>query len=774
MMGKADTAWRGVVSLAWLMGMHCAAQEFDFGNAAVADPATLSKQLPELAKAVIAVYRDDDRAKYLDNLFRLQIVAGRYADAAKTLADLRTLRTKAGPPQSAANIIQYEIFAKAKAESENGSPFEETFSRVFRERFSALDDRTSALVIRAIDSYQSPLQQRLNQALEQQKSKNSISLSDALILLRAYQIDQTYRSLRPLAAPLFAEDDHRRYIIDQDIQIRTPDNATICVMVIRPRSLSGRLPTLLSFTIYADPSSPLEVRPMLDEARRAASNGYAAVVGLTRGKGCSPDKPIPYEHDGADAAVLIDWISAQDWSDHRVGMYGGSYSGYTAWAAAKRMPKPLKAIAVGAPVAPAIDVPMEGNVFENFVYPWPFYTTNNQTLDNATYNDTKRWDRLNHDWYVSGRAYCELDKIDGTPNPIFRRWIAHPSYDAYWQSLIPYKKDFARIKIPVLETAGYFSGGPGAATYYFTEHYKYNPSAEHYFLIGPYDHFTAQTGTIGLLSTRTVISGYELDPVAHIDMVELRYQWFDYIFKGAPKPALLQDRVNYQVMGANVWKHARSLAAMANQKIKLYLNAARSGNAFQLTRRKPAGSDFINQTVDLANRTDVDRISPASTLVGSDAIVSRKLEPWNSLEFVSDRFPKPIEVSGFFSGRLDFVANKKDFDFCIQFYELTPQGDYVLLLYYMQRASYAHDRSQRRLLTPGQRTRLDFNTERITSRQFQAGSRLIVMLGIIKQPDIQINYGTGKDVSDETIADAKEPVKIEWFNDSFVDIPVRR
>jgi hypothetical protein len=49
----------------------------------------------------------------------------------------------------------------------------------------------------------------------------------------------------------------------------------------------------------------------------------------------------------------------------------------------------------------------------------------------------------------------------------------------------------------------------------------------------------------------------------------------------------------------------------------------------------------------------------------------------------------------------------------------------------------------------------------------------VVLLNIIKQPDFQINYGTGKDVSDETIADAGEPLEIRWFGDSFIDLPVR-
>jgi len=62
----------------------------------------------------------------------------------------------------------------------------------------------------------------------------------------------------------------------------------------------------------------------------------------------------------------------------------------------------------------------------------------------------------------------------------------------------------------------------------------------------------------------------------------------------------------------------------------------------------------------------------------------------------------------------------------------------------------------------------------LTSRKFQPGSRLVVVLSLLKQPDVQINYGTGRDVSDESIANAKEPLKVEWFGDSFIEVPVRR
>jgi hypothetical protein len=41
-------------------------------------------------------------------------------------------------------------------------------------------------------------------------------------------------------------------------------------------------------------------------------------------------------------------------------------------------------------------------------------------------------------------------------------------------------------------------------------------------------------------------------------------------------------------------------------------------------------------------------------------------------------------------------------------------------------------------------------------------------------PGQQINYGTGRDVSDESIADAGEPLAIRWLDGSFVELPTRR
>jgi hypothetical protein len=108
-------------------------------------------------------------------------------------------------------------------------------------------------------------------------------------------------------------------------------------------------------------------------------------------------------------------------------------------------------------------------------------------------------------------------------------------------------------------------------------------------------------------------------------------------------------------------------------------------------------------------------------------------------------------------------------------YELLPSGEYVQLFEpYLFRASYARDRVHRHLLRAGERQQLPFRSERLMSRKLQSGSRLVLVLGVNKRPDQEINYGTGNDVSEESLADGKVPVKIRWYSGSYIEIPVQK
>ena len=754
-----------------LLSLLCApgaqAQTFPLSRADVADSSALSRSMPRLAAEVLAVYRDSTRPRFLDNVARLRILTGEYREAAAALAAARARRATLPDhtPQDRAVNIQYEIFTHARATAvSNRRPFADAFADAFRATFARLDDRAAAWAARSLLVGPRTVANDLRWATPDLTSRTHVSLQEALTLLRVYSAVESYRAFAGLPAALVAEDDARRYVIETGVSVKTPHGATVCAIIVRPRATQPRLPALLQFSIYADSIASMR------EALLAASNGYAGVTGFTRGKACSPDRTVPYLYDGVDAAALIEWIAAQPWSDGRVGMYGGSYSGFTAWAAAKHMPKALKAIMVGAPVAPAIDVPMEGNVVWSFVYPWPFYTTNNRWLDNETYSDNARWNRLYREWYRSGRAYRDLEQIDGTPNPWFREWLAHPTVDAYWRNTIPQGTEYAPITIPVLQTAGYFFGGPGAATYYFLQHNKHNPSARHYLVIGPWDHFQAQRGVVTALGdTATFFAGYVIDRVARVDLVaDLRYQWFDHVLRGGPLPGLLKDKFNYQVMGANEWGHAPSIAAAANGRLRFHLSPARARGRFTLSETPVANKATIEHVVDLADRTDIDAAR-------GGGLVDSQIDTADAVVLVSEPLTDALEVNGLLSGHLELITNKKDFDFTVTLYELTADGQYFQLPPYTSRASHVASLSVRRPLTPGKRERLDFRSHlRPVSRRVGPGSRFVVVLAVVKNARQQINYGSGKAVSEESIADAGEKLTIRWLGGSYIDLPVRR
>jgi len=567
------------------------------------------------------------------------------------------------------------------------------------------------------------------------------------------------------------EENGKQYLVQDSVLITARDGAKLALILVRNKELMAPETTILHHTVYARHDD-------VDDAKEVVDKGYIGVISYTRGKAHSPETIVPYEHEANDVYDIIDWISKQPWSNGKVGMYGGSYTGFVQWASMKHKVHPaLKTIVPSVAVAPGIAEPMENGVYQNFHYPWWHYVTNNKYLDTTLYFNGKRWNDLNMNWYEKGTSYKTMDSLDGLPNPSFKKVSEHPTYDAYWQDMTPYKEEFAHINIPILSTTGYYDGGQIGSLHYLKEHYKYNKNAEHYLVVGPYTHFGAQR-----VPDKTIM-GYEIDPVAQINITELIFNWFDYIFKGAEKPALLKDKINYQVMGANTWGHASSFETVATDTLKFHFSNLRSGVDFNSTYdsgnhginqhfslTKSANSDdYIEQKIDLADRGKYTWNSS-----GGGNLVSETLTVGEGFSFATEVFTSDVELSGSFHGALEVAINKKDFDCTILLYEQTADGQFFSLsLPYVGRASLSKDIEKRQLLTPNEKTSFSFTNVRMTSRRISKGSRIVVVLNGIKHPFYQINYGTGKDVSDETIADAKEPLMIKWYNDSFIKMPIK-
>ena len=769
------SAWlpRGVPALLalWLWMTASPAQQLDFRAPLNTRDPGLAAAMRDLAVRILPVYQESDDTRYLNNLSALQLVAGSIDSAWSTRQSLleRRRAQDSGKPVRQAVIIDLYLRARSIA-AQASLPFAEAYARAYQQTVPPLSDldafTLNEWLARPVYRFRDVLQRSLDQARQQPR----LSTDQAIALVWDYLTFDAYRSFSTAATASIRADDQRRYVMDDRLTIMTPDGAQLAARVIRPREGAAAWPTLLEFTLGDDPNSDL---------RETAAHGYAGVVAYVRSPAAR--EVLVFEHDAADATAVINWITHQAWSDGRVGMFGMRYSGFTAWAALRELPAALKAVATADATAPGVDFPMRNGIFRSQAYRWIQDATNSEVPDYASESEDASWRQLEQRWYSSGAPYRNLDRLAGRPSPVFQRWLSHPSYDAFWSGMVPSGAQFARIGIPVLSITGYYASGELGSFYYFRQQLKANPKANHTLVIGPWTDGSIDNGPLPQQR------GLGVDPVAQMDLDDLRYEWFDQIFRGGPWPAFIKGRVNVQLAGANDWLHAASLDALANGSMRYFLDPAgldpagsglargatgkaapASGGRYRLVLRRSARKAPATQVVKLADRADEDWPQAPTSLV------SNHVSERNTLVMVSDPLSRATDVLGTPVLHLDFTPNKFDLDLSIMMYEQLAGGDYVQLFAppFEFRASYARDLSHRHLLKVGVEQQLDVTVPRVLGRRIQAGSRIVIAIGVIKRPDRQVNYGTGKDVSSESLADGRIPLRIRWAGGTYFDLPV--
>ena len=753
------------IACLWLLVLRSAhAQDFEFHPPPDAGDNATPSTMRDLAERVLPVYQEDDRERYLANLSILQLTAQNYLAADQTRDELRERRKAADAGRTPGRSVMIDLYTRAKVARQNDHvPFQQAFARVYRDTVPKLNNFDAYALTTLMAASPATFRAALQKEFEQHRAKGSVTMSEAVQLLTTYRNFEVQRSVAPLVAQLRSEDDKNRYTEDEPVFVAIPHGPSLKVLVVRPRNGPATLPALLEFTND----------PAINYARECAAHGYIGVVAYARGVGGSLGARLPFQKDGADAREVIAWIIRQSWSDGRVGMYGSGYSGFAAWAAAKHLPPALKAIATADPLAPGINFPMEGSVYRNAALRWAYEQTIAPDLQGQPPPDDAAWRETFEGWYRRGDAYRDLRAPGRRRVPIFTRWLNHPSYDRFWQKMLPFQNEFAQISIPVLTMSGYYAASAPGATWYFSQHTRYNKQADHRLFIGPYDDNAIRR------PTPAALSGLELDPKAQLNLRELRYQWFDAIFRGGRMPPLLQARINYEVPGANEWRHAADVEAISTGVQRYFLGAQNqlvaegpAGAAPAAAPARPAarGSGIAaEQHLSFTDRSD------ASWTAAPD-LVLHGLPVHNGVSFVSEPLARGLDLAGFVSGHLVVTVNRMDADFSVAAFELTAGGDYIKLFApeFEFRASYLKDRIHRNLLGDGVRETLDFRSERMASRRLQAGSRIVLVLSIIKRPDREINYGRGDDVSVESMNnEGVEPLRVRWYSQSSIDFPVR-
>ena len=790
--GGASYFALGIVLSALLLPRLAAAQSLEFHAPASVYAPTTPVVMRDLASRIIPGYRSADREAYLANISALQLVAGNFDAAYSARVDLQRLRGGTARRPPADSGLAYDLFAHAKAlQAQYRLAFPQAFDLAFWETIPIFDNLDGYRVESWLEVPPAAYAEALQASFDRLRAHERISQREALKLIQQYVAFDAYRSFGPIVRGLISLDDDRRYVIRDDVVIDVTGHEKLTALLIRPRSSSGLLTTLLQYRITPGDH---------DEAIEAAAYGFASMVALTPRvrAGRHRWQVIPFEHEGERARAVIAWIAKQPWSDAQVGMYGDGYAGFAAWAAAKRLPPQLKAIATSDAIAPGVDFPMDRGIGLSAGYCWLQQVQAERDESASGSDDGKTaaaaksagsgqkavaagakgagdtsstavpgspsWcSALEAKWYASGKPFRDLPHLAGQPSPIFRRWLEHPAYDGYWRRLAPTAAEFAHVDIPVLSLTGYYATGEAGTLFYFLQHYEHDPHADQILLVGPYDRAEIRAGR-----AQELVRGLRTDPAAVIDLRALELQWFAYLFMNDAKPALLTSRVNFEVMGADNWQHADAVDRLAKDTVRLYFAADPEGGSGLLMPREPASRAAVfHLVVNLAGRHERGEPVLPNLMTGSVPVE-------NGVAFVSGPLPGGLEIAGRFGGRLHLRVNKRDVDLTVSLYELLPEGSYLHLFAPPEefRASYLRDPARRRLLARGRAEWLSFTSARITAVRVESGARLVMVLRVSKHADREINYGSGGAVSGESIAAGRVPVRLDLLRGSYLDLPI--
>ncbi|MEZ0481443.1 CocE/NonD family hydrolase [Planococcus sp. SSTMD024] len=236
--------------------------------------------------------------------------------------------------------------------------------------------------------------------------------------------------------------------VTDHLWIPMSDGVRLSAKIWMPKTAVGlKVPAVLEYLPYRKN----EFTALRDSLRHPyfAGHGYASIRVDMRG--CGDSEGIMYDEyakqEQDDALEILDWISAQDWSNGAVGMIGKSWGGFNGLQVAARQHPALKAIITLCSTDDryADDVHYKGGaVLASDMLWWAstMLAYNARPADPAHVGETWR-----EKW---------LERLEKTP-PFIEEWMRHQRRDAYWKhgSIC---ENYEDVQIPVYAVGGWADG----------------------------------------------------------------------------------------------------------------------------------------------------------------------------------------------------------------------------------------------------------------------------------------------------------------------------
>jgi hypothetical protein len=565
------------------------------------------------------------------------------------------------------------------------------------------------------------------------------------------------------------------YQVQWNLMIPMRDGKCLSAHLYRPSVQKGPLPVILAMTPYTAAENH-------KYGAYFAKNGYIFVAMDVRGRGASEGDYEPFVRDGRDGHDAVEWLAKQSWCNGKVAMWGGSYLGFAQWATVKEFPEHLVTIVPRAAVRPGLDFPFHRGCSPAYPVQWLASTAGrtNQWAEGIADDETFWMERFDS-FGQSGRAFRDLDRWVGTRLPLFQKWLDHPTPDSYWKADAPTPADYRKLHLPILTITGHYDDDQPGALSYYRDHLRFSgDDADHYLVMGPWDHHG--TGVPG-----AQFEGVEFGPASQIDVRGLNKAWYDWIMKGGPKPEFLKKRVAMYVQGEDAWRYADRLEDLTASRRQYFLHSdgqvAATTHAGNLSEVQP-GSEWPDTVVyDPLDPKPIrqDRSSSKDGMANPNGIeLTTGTGPQffdSALTYQTEPLAEPITLIGAPAFMAWVRMDVPDTDLFAALFEVFPDGRVVALSQDKLRTRYRESPSDERLVTPGKPTRIAFDQFTTFARRIAKGSRLKVVFGCITSAHWQRNHNSGKAVADETVKDA-HVAHVELMHDadhpSVLEIPVGR
>ncbi|MEP6493210.1 MAG: CocE/NonD family hydrolase [bacterium] len=241
------------------------------------------------------------------------------------------------------------------------------------------------------------------------------------------------------------------------------DGVRLNTAVCEPKAPHGALPILITRTPYGIAADTT----VAADYRFLAADGYVFVYQDNRGRFGSEgqfymNRPLhsPSEPKGTDESTdthdTVDWLLKNVKNNNgRVGVLGVSYPGFLATMAGVNPHPAVKAI---SPQAPMTDTWMGDDFFHQgafrLSYGFEYAGSMELSKDQSIPLPIGRWDT--YDWYLELGPLSNVDqKYFHNKVPTWEAFVAHPSYDAFWQTRA-LERTLKSPAVPTLTVGGWW------------------------------------------------------------------------------------------------------------------------------------------------------------------------------------------------------------------------------------------------------------------------------------------------------------------------------